>query len=55
MNSTRLNLFADYFQFYLQDESAEGDLSDSWKTKPRIDCWPLRPALGGLKNQAQHV
>jgi len=23
-------LFADYFQFYLQDESATGDLSDSW-------------------------
>lgn len=24
------NLFADYFQFYLQDESANGDLSDAW-------------------------
>jgi len=23
-------LFADYFQFYLQDESVTGDLSDSW-------------------------
>jgi len=23
-------LFADYFQFYLQDELAEGDLSESW-------------------------
>ena len=30
MTTTRLDLFADYFQFYLQDESAEGDLSDSW-------------------------
>jgi hypothetical protein len=23
-------LFADYFQFYIQDELAEGDLSDAW-------------------------
>jgi hypothetical protein len=23
-------IFADYFQFYLQDETAAGDLSDSW-------------------------
>ncbi len=23
-------LFADYFQFYLQDESSQGDLSESW-------------------------
>src|SRR5450432_2054901 len=23
-------LFADYFQFYLQDEPVEGDLSESW-------------------------
>lgn len=23
-------LFADYFQFYLQDESVSGDLSDAW-------------------------
>lgn len=24
------DLFADYFQFYLQDEPAEGNLADSW-------------------------
>ena len=24
------DLFADYFQFYLQDESVEGNLSDCW-------------------------
>jgi hypothetical protein len=29
-------LFADYFQFYLQDESAEGDLSESW-TQDAVD------------------
>ncbi|MEM7519179.1 MAG: paraquat-inducible protein A, partial [Planctomycetota bacterium] len=27
---THYELFADYYQFYLQDESVEGDLSDSW-------------------------
>lgn len=29
-------LFADYFQFYLQDEKADGDLSDSW-TQEAVD------------------
>ena|ERR1700675_4995163 len=29
-------VFADYFQFYLQDESAKGDLSDSW-TQEAVD------------------
>ena len=30
MLSHNLNLFADYFQFYLQDESSDGDLSGAW-------------------------
>ncbi|MCC4632016.1 hypothetical protein [Xanthomonas dyei] len=30
MPSHDLKLFADYFQFYLQDEAADGDLSDAW-------------------------
>ncbi|KER88531.1 hypothetical protein GW16_01105 [Xanthomonas arboricola pv. celebensis] len=30
MQSHTLELFADYFQFYLQDEGASGDLSDAW-------------------------
>jgi hypothetical protein len=29
-------LFADYFQFYLQDERAGGDLSESW-TQEAVD------------------
>jgi hypothetical protein len=29
-------LFADYFQFYLQDESVKGDLSESW-TQEAVD------------------
>jgi len=28
--SYRYTLFADYFQFYLQDEDADGDLSEEW-------------------------
>ncbi|HKW16884.1 MAG TPA: hypothetical protein VJO35_05190 [Terriglobales bacterium] len=31
-----LQLFADYFQFYLQDEEVEGNLADSW-TKDAVD------------------
>ena len=27
---TSLQLFADYHQFYIQDEKVDGDLSDSW-------------------------
>jgi hypothetical protein len=30
MESISLQLFADYKQFYLQDEQASGDLSDAW-------------------------
>jgi hypothetical protein len=30
MEIHEFNLFADYYEFYLQDESAEGNLSDSW-------------------------
>jgi hypothetical protein len=30
MNEYNLELFADYFQFYLKDEQVPGDLSDQW-------------------------
>src|SRR5262245_12699990 len=30
MTSYNYNLFADYHQFYLQDEQVQGDLSDAW-------------------------
>lgn len=30
MKSFGRSLFADYFQFYLQDEAATGDLSEAW-------------------------
>ncbi len=35
-NEISLELFADYFQFYLQDESVEGDLSNGW-TNEAVD------------------
>ena len=36
MHSHELELFADFFQFYLQDEGADGDLSDAW-TQEAVD------------------
>ncbi|MGJ7542285.1 hypothetical protein [Variovorax sp. LT1R16] len=30
MKSYNLEIFADYFQFYLQDEAADGNLGDAW-------------------------
>jgi len=32
-NEIKLELFADYFQFYIQDENADGHLSDKWTTE----------------------
>lgn len=32
-NDIQLKLFADYFQLYIQDEQAAGDLSDKWTTE----------------------
>lgn len=31
-DEVKLEIFADYFQFYIQDEKADGDLSDKWTT-----------------------
>ncbi|GGH83096.1 hypothetical protein HNQ91_005974 [Filimonas zeae] len=30
INEIKLDIFADYFQLYLKDENAEGDLSKMW-------------------------
>jgi len=30
LEDIELELFVDYFQFYLQDEEVDGDLSDAW-------------------------
>jgi hypothetical protein len=43
-----LDLFADYFQFYLQDEDAEGDLSDSWTQEAVDRLLALAPGTIGV-------
>ena len=48
MISVRLNLFADYFQFYLQDESAEGDLSDGWTEEATERLLAVAPGTVGV-------
>ena len=42
MRRFEFTLFADYFQFYLQDENADGDLSNSGLRKPATVSWQLR-------------
>jgi hypothetical protein len=41
-------LFADYFQFYLQDESAEGDLSDAWSDEAVERMLATAPGVVGI-------
>jgi len=41
-------LFADYFQFYLQDEAASGDLSDAWTPEAVERLLALAPGVLGV-------
>ena len=41
-------LFADYHQFYLQDEQADGDLSNSWTEQATEDLLALAPGTIGV-------
>ena len=41
-------LFADYHQFYLQDEEAEGDLSDNWTEQAVESLLALAPGTTGV-------
>lgn len=53
MKRYELELFADYFQFYLQDEAADGDLSDSWTDEAVGRMLALAPGtigVGTLRN-----
>jgi hypothetical protein len=43
-----LTLFADYFQFYLQDEKADGDLSESWSEEAVTDLLATAPGTIGV-------
>jgi hypothetical protein len=48
MTSVALTLFADYFQFYLQDEVVKGDLSESWTEQAVADLLALAPGTIGV-------
>ncbi len=41
-------LFADYFQFYLQDEAAEGNLGEAWTDQAVEDLLALAPGTIGV-------
>ena len=48
MSRAQLTLFADYFQFYLQDENAAGDLSESWTEEATANLLALAPGTIGV-------
>ena len=48
MRSLELSLFADYFQFYIQDEAANGDLSESWNEEATARLLAVAPGTIGI-------
>ena len=42
------NLFADYFQFYVQDEAIDGDLSNSWTDEAVTRLLAVAPGTVGV-------
>ncbi len=48
MRAIQLQLFADYFQFYLQDEAVKGDLSDSWTKEATARMLAVAPGTVGV-------
>ena len=48
MADYQFEIFADYFQFYLQDEQAEGDLSDAWTEEAVQDLLALTDGTIGV-------
>lgn len=44
----KLTIFADYFQFYIQDEQASGDLSNSWSPEAVERLLALAPGTVGV-------
>lgn len=48
MSSNKFKLFADYFQFYVQDENAKGDLSESWTKEAVANLLALAPGVIGV-------
>ncbi len=48
MTEYQYELFADDYQFYLQDEQADGDLSDSWSQSAVDSLLALAPGTIGV-------
>ena len=48
MKSFKLSLFADYFQFYIQDETVTGDLSDAWNEEAVDRLLAIAPGTIGI-------
>jgi len=49
MVSHTFSLFADYYQFYLQDEPARGDLSDAWNDDEAVSrMLAVAPGVVGI-------
>lgn len=48
MKKYNFNLFADYFQFYIQDEQADCDLSEVWNDESTKNMVALAPGLIGI-------
>lgn len=44
----KTELFADYFQFYIQDEKVDGDLSESWTQEAVDRLLALAPGTIGI-------
>lgn len=48
LQTHQFELFADYFQFYLQDEIADGNLGDSWDQDAVDRLFALAPGTIGV-------
>jgi hypothetical protein len=48
MNRYDLKLFADYYQFYIQDETADGSLSEAWTDEAVGRLLALAPGTVGV-------
>lgn len=48
MSRYELELFADYHQFYIQDENADGNLSDAWTDEAVERLLALAPGTVGI-------
>ena len=48
MSSYSYSIFADYYQFYLQDEGVAGDLSDAWTNDAVTNLLAVAPGTIGV-------